>query len=300
MRTVHTAELVSVCAVVWTRPIVLVLVLVAATSFLLSLVAELTNSALRSFTANAFQRSSNLYYLAQDCANLGTMSVVKEQSCRLAAVNSALQLSTVRKYKYEKLEQRRDRERLNRGLSPELQGAEHWFEARSTRPRILQHLGTPLLQPVAYRPRRHGKGVGMPPGPPPNTNSPAPGPGPAPAPPSSLLSHNSSPVRPHISPHPHHRSAPAPLPNPFAPGLATGLPFWPAARAAPGPAPPRPTPTSTHARSPPPPPPPAPALPHQDIPGLIADAVGASEARMWRELYEVRDGLIRSWAAGPS
>ncbi|KAE8217855.1 hypothetical protein CF326_g9320, partial [Tilletia indica] len=96
MRTVHTAELVSICAVVWTIAIVLVLVLVAAASFLLSLVAELTNSALRSFTPNAFQRSSNLFYLAQDCANLGTMSVVKEQSCQLAAVNSAVQLPTVR------------------------------------------------------------------------------------------------------------------------------------------------------------------------------------------------------------
>ncbi|KAE8228433.1 hypothetical protein CF326_g6633 [Tilletia indica] len=154
------------------------------------------------------------------------------------------------------------------------------------------HLGTPLLQPVAYRPRRHGKGVGMPPGPPPNTNTNSPAPAPAPAAPSSLLSQNPSPVRPHISPRPHHRSAPAPLPNPFAPGLATGLPFWPAAPAAPGPAPPRPTPTSTHARSPPPPPPPAPALPHQDIPGLIADVVRSGEARMRRELYEVRDGLI--------
>ncbi|KAE8222784.1 hypothetical protein CF326_g8310 [Tilletia indica] len=96
MRTVHTAKLVSVCAVVWTRAILLVLVLVVATSFLLSLVAELTNIALRSFTANAFQRSSNWYYLAQDWANLGKMSVVKEQSCRLAAINSAVQLPTVR------------------------------------------------------------------------------------------------------------------------------------------------------------------------------------------------------------
>ncbi|KAE8235379.1 hypothetical protein A4X13_0g9516, partial [Tilletia indica] len=137
------------------------------------------------------------------------------------------------KDKYEKLKIRRERERLNRGFSPELQGAAHWFEPRSTRPRILQHLGTPVLQPVAYRPRRHGKGVGMPPGPP-NTNSP-----------------NPFPVQPQISPRPHYGSAPAPFSNPFAPGLASGSPFWQGAPAAPGLAPATHTPASAPARPPP-------------------------------------------------
>ncbi|KAE8206317.1 hypothetical protein CF327_g7579 [Tilletia walkeri] len=203
------------------------------------------------------------------------------------------------KEKYEKLKIRRERERLNRGVSPELQGAEHWFEARSTRPRILQHLGPPLLQPVAYRARRHGQGVGMPPGPPPSINTNSPAPAPAAAAPSSLLSHHPSPIRPHIFP-PVATIGFCSRPQSFRSRPGHGLAFLAICTRCPWPCL---TLTYSHFGSrslSPRSPPPAPAFPHQDIPGLIADAVGASEARMWRELYEVRDGLIRSWAAGPS